>query len=105
MVVTGAGQTSVADAACADVPLVVVPGKHDHGEYDATAEALAGEPGTSVMRYGDGPTAVAHRVREQVDRALDGEAGGIRKWWGVDGAASRAAEVIRSTTTRTASRR
>ena len=105
VVVTGAGQTSVADAACADVPLVVVPGKHDHGEYDATAEALAGLPGTSVMRYGDGPTAVAHAVREQVDRALDGEAGGIRKWWGVDGAASRAAEVIRSTTTRTASRR
>ncbi|UVE93748.1 glycosyltransferase [Dietzia sp. B32] len=101
VVVTGAGQASVADAACADVPLVVVPGKHAYGEYDATAEALDSIPGATVMRYGDGPTAVAHAVRKQVDRSLDGEAAGIRTWWGVDGAASRAAEVIRSAVTTT----
>ncbi|MGX1598002.1 hypothetical protein ACWIDS_13185 [Dietzia maris] len=101
VVVTGAGQASVADAACADVPLVVVPGKHEYGEHDATAEALDSIPGASVLRYGDGPTAVAREVRAQVDRALDGEASGIRSWWGVDGAAHRAAEVIRATATTT----
>lgn len=101
VVVTGAGQASVADAACADVPLVVVPGKHEYGEHDATAEALGSIPGASVLRYGDGPTAVAREVRAQVDRALDGEAAGIRSWWGVDGAAHRAAEVIRATATTT----
>ena len=99
VVVTGAGQASVADAACADVPLVVVPGRRPYGEQDATAEALDAIPGASVMRYGDGPTAVARAVKLQVDRSRDGESGGIRSWWGVDGAASRAAEVIRATTT------
>lgn len=107
VVVTGAGQASVADAACADVPLVVVPGRHEFGEYRATADALAGIPGATVLRYGDGPTAVARAVREQVERSLDGDVAGIRRWWGVDGAAGRAAEVIRAadkitTTTRTA---
>ena len=97
VVVTGAGQASVADAACADVPLVVVPARHEFGEHRATADALAGIPGASVMRYGDGPTAVAGVVRAQVERALDGQAPGIRQWWGVDGAADRAADVIRST--------
>ncbi|GAA1054602.1 glycosyltransferase [Dietzia natronolimnaea] len=99
VVVTGAGQASVADAACADVPLVVVPGRRPYGEQDATAEALDGIPGASVMRYGNGPTAVARAVAEQVDRVRDGESTGIRSWWGVDGAASRAAEVIRAATT------
>ena len=101
VVVTGGGQASVADAACVDVPLVVVPGKHEYGEYDATAEALGAIPGATVMHYGDGPTAVAHAVCAQVDRSLDGDAAGIRAWWGIDGAASRAAEVIRSTVTTT----
>ena len=102
VVVTGAGQSSVADAACADVPLVVVPGRRPYGEEDATADALGAIPGASVLRYGDGPTAVAHAVRAQVDRFRDGESAGIRSLWGVDGAASRAAEVIRSTTTSSA---
>lgn len=102
VVVTGAGQASVADAACADVPLVVVPGRRPHGEQDATAGALDANPGAEVLRYGDGPTAVAHAVRSQVDRCREGESAGIRSWWGVDGAASRAAEVIRATTTSSA---
>lgn len=99
VVVTGAGQASVADAACADVPLIVVPGRRPYGEQDATAGALDAIPGATVMRYGDGPTAVAQAVKLQVDRSRDGESAGIRSWWGVDGAASRAAEVIRATTT------
>ncbi|MFN3600011.1 MAG: hypothetical protein ACK4UY_01330 [Dietzia sp.] len=98
VVVTGAGQASVADAACADVPLVVVPGRRPYGEQDATAGALDGIPGASVMRYGNGPTAVARAVWSQVNRCRDGESAGIRSWWGVDGAASRAAEVIRTAT-------
>jgi UDP-N-acetylglucosamine--N-acetylmuramyl-(pentapeptide) pyrophosphoryl-undecaprenol N-acetylglucosamine transferase len=99
VVVTGAGQASIADAACADVPLVVVPGRRPYGEQDATAEALDSIPGVTVLRYGDGPTAVGRAVRRQVDRVRDGESGGIRAWWGVDGAAARAAEVIRAATT------
>lgn len=99
VVVTGAGQASVADAACADVPLVVVPGRRPYGEQDATAGALDGMPGATVMSYGNGPTAVARAVTAQVDRCRDGESTGIRSWWGVDGAASRAAEVIRTATT------
>lgn len=99
VVVTGGGQSSVADAACADVPLVVVPGRRPYGEQDATAGALDSIPAVSVLRYGDGPTAVGHAVRRQLERARDGETGGIRAWWGVDGAAARAAEVIRGATT------
>lgn len=102
VVVTGAGQSSVADAACADVPLVVVPGHRPHGEQEATADALDADPGTAVLRYGDGPTAVAHAVRRQVERSWNGEPAGIRAWWGVDGAASRAAEVVLAATMTTA---
>lgn len=97
VVVTGAGQASVADAACADVPLVVVPTRHEFGEQEATAQALAPSPEVSVMSYGDGPTAVARTVCGQVERRLDGGTGGIRAWWGVDGAAGRAADVIEAT--------
>lgn len=96
VLVTGAGQASVADAACADVPLVVVPARHEFGEYRATADALMGLPGVTVMHYGDGPTAVAQAVREQIERARGGAATGIRRWWGIDGAAGRAAEAVRS---------
>lgn len=99
VVVTGAGQSSVADAACADVPIVVVPERREHGEHDATAEALAATPGAAVMSYGAGPTAVAGVVRDQVERSREEGATGIRQWWGIDGAAARAAEVIRTTTT------
>lgn len=99
VVVTGAGQASVADAACADVPIVVVPERRRYGEHHATADALAPTPGAAVMSYGAGPTAVAGVVREQVERARDEGATGIRRWWGIDGAAARAAEVIRTTTT------
>lgn len=98
VVVTGAGQASVADAACADVPLVVVPARRPYGEQDATAAALGSTPGVTVLRYGDGPTAVGRAVCTQLTRCRDGESGGIRGWWGVDGAAARAAEVIRAAT-------
>jgi hypothetical protein len=96
VVVTCAGQSSVADAACCDVPMVVVPCRHENGEHDATARALDRVPGVAVMRYGDGPTAVAHTVCDQVDAALRPGSPGIRARWGVDGAAERAAEVIRA---------
>ena len=95
VVVTGAGQSSVADAACCDVPLVVVPRRHEYGEHDATARALDPLPEVTVMRYGDGPTAVARAVCDRVEGALRPGSRGIRARWGVDGAASRAAEVIR----------
>ena len=95
VVVTCAGQSSVADAACCDVPMVVVPRRHEYGEHDATARALGPLPGVAVMHYGDGPTAVARTVCEQVDAARRPGNAGIRARWGVDGAASRAAEVIR----------
>lgn len=104
VVVTSAGESSVADAACADVPLVVVPGHRPHGEQDTTADALAAIPGVVVMRYGDGPTAVARAVFQQVECARDGGSTGIRKRWGVDGAASRAAEVVRAAAVTTTTR-
>ena len=95
VVVTGAGQSSVADAACADVPLVVVPEWRPHGEHAATAQALEGLPGAEVRSYGDGPTEVAEVVRRQLGRVADGEVAGIRERWRVDGAAERAADVVR----------
>lgn len=94
VVVTSGGQSSIADAACADVPLVVVPEWRPYGEHDATAAALEGVPGATVRRFGDGPTLVADAVRRQVERARDGEVSGIRERWRVDGAASRAASVL-----------
>ncbi len=102
VVVAGAGQSSVADAACADVPLVVVPERDPFGEQDATAVALEGAAGASVHRYGDGPSVVARAVRRQLERAREEKPGGIRSWWGVDGAASRAAELLRSAAATTA---
>ncbi len=95
VVVTCAGQSSVADAACCDVPMVVVPRRHEHGEHDATARALAVLPGVTVRYYGDGPTAVARSVCEQIDAALRPDSTGIRARWRVDGAAARAADAIR----------
>lgn len=107
VVVTCAGQSSVADAACCDVPMVVVPRRHEYGEHDAVAVALDLLPGVAVMRYGDGPTAVARTVCDQVEAAMARRAHqrtrrdrvGIRTQWGVDGAAGRAAAVIRGATT------
>ena len=103
VVVAGAGQSSVADAACVDVPLVVVPGHRPYREHHLTAQALETIPGATVLSYGGGPTALAHAVHRQVERARDGDGAGIRARWGVDGATSRAAEGVRaamSTTSR-----
>lgn len=96
VVVTSGGESCVADAACADVPLVVVPDYRPHGEQDATAAALDAIPGVTVLSYGHGPSVIARAVLAQLERARDDDAAGIRALWGVDGAASRAAEVIRS---------
>lgn len=103
VVVTCAGQSSVADAACCDVPMVVVPRRHRYGEQQATAGALRPLPGVAVMRYGDGPTAVARTVCAQVESAMGPDSAGIRTEWRVDGAAERAAEMIRLTATTTTS--
>lgn len=98
VVVTCGGQSTIADAACCDVPMVVVPRRHEYGEHDATANAVGPLPGVAVMHYGDGPTAVARTVCNQVDAARSPGNVGIRARWHVDGAASRAAEVIRTVT-------
>lgn len=101
VVVTCAGQSSVAEAACCDVPMVVVPRRHQYGEQQATARALRALPGVAVRSYGDGPTAVARTVCAQVDASRRSGSTGIRAAWRVDGAAVRAAEVIRRASTTT----
>ena len=94
VVVSGAGQGSVADACCTSAPLVVVPERRPFGTQDATADALEDLPGVTVRRYGSGPAAVVDGVLDAVERSRDQEGPSLRQAWGVDGACSRAAAAI-----------
>lgn len=98
VVVSGAGQGSVADACCTSAPLVVVPERRPFGAQDATADALAELPGVTVRRYGSGPASVVEGVLDAVERSREDAGSALREAWGIDGACSRAAAAIDETT-------
>jgi hypothetical protein len=92
VVVTAAGQNSVADLAALDARAVVVPQVRPFGEQEATARALD-RLGLAVVASGDsGPRA----WRDLLDRARGLDPSWER--WQVAGASARAAERIRETT-------
>lgn len=97
VVLTGAGQGAIADCACLDTELVVVPQPRPFHEQQATALALDGMPGVAVCHIQQGPEAVAAAIGQALERSRDGAGvgSGFRAAWQVDGAADRAAAVLR----------
>lgn len=89
VVVSAAGQNSVADLAAARARAVVLPQERPFGEQHATARALE--------RLGLAAVAASPRGADEWRRLLDAALGLRPEWdrWQVAGAARRAADVIR----------
>lgn len=96
VVITAAGQSSVADLAAADAHLVVTPEERPFGEQDATADTLDDLGLAEVVRRGDAVDAATSAVRNALERARSapGAGSGLRQAWEVDGAAARLAGVL-----------
>lgn len=96
VVISAAGQSSIADLAAADAHLVVAPEERPFGEQDATAATLA-RLGLAEIVGRDAPveqlTAAVRRTLE-VARSAPGAGSGLREAWEVDGAAERLAGVL-----------
>ena len=95
VVLTGAGQGAIADCACLDTEIVVVPQERPFAEQQATAHALQGMPGVTVCGLRQGPAAVAAAIEGALGRSREGGVSGFRAAWQVDGAADRAVAVLR----------
>lgn len=96
VVVTAAGQSSIADLAAADAHIVVAPEERPFDEQDATAATLRGLGLAEVVGRGDPVEHLARAVRRTVERARStpGCGSGLRQAWEVDGAAQRLAAVL-----------
>ena len=88
VVVSAAGQNSVADLAAAGARAVVVPQERPFGEQHETGRALRRFGLAEVAEPAPDATVIARLVRSAAVRRPDWSA------WGVDGAARRAAAVI-----------
>ena len=96
VVISAAGQGSVADLAAADAHVVAVPEERPFAEQDATAAQLD-RLGLGAVVDRDAPVAEAVRaVRRTLERSRStpGEGSGLRRAWEVDGAAERLAAVL-----------
>ena len=98
VVVSAAGQSSVADIAAADAHLVAVPEERPFGEQDATAHNLARLGLGTVVRRSDTVDDLVEAVRGALEqaRSAPGRGSGLRAAWEVDGAAGRLAAVLES---------
>lgn len=96
VVVTAAGQSSIADLAAADAHIVVAPEERPFDEQDATADSLRNLGLAEVVGRDDPVEHLAHAVRRSVERARStpGRGSGLRRAWEVDGAADRLAAVL-----------
>lgn len=93
VVVTAAGQNSIADVAAAGAPAVVLPQRRPFREQEATARILA-DAGLAVVPEAPG-LPEPRAWPELIERALQlGPGEQRRRLWQVDGAALRAAEVL-----------
>ncbi|EYT62675.1 hypothetical protein H483_0109525 [Dietzia sp. UCD-THP] len=96
VVISAAGQSSVADLAAADAHVVAVPEERPFGEQDDTAAKLDGLGHGAVVGR---DSTVAHLVRAvrrtlERSRSTPGAGSGLREAWEIDGAAGRLAAVL-----------
>lgn len=98
VVITAAGQSSLADLAAADAHLVVTPEERPFGEQDATAATLRRLGLAEVVGRDDTVDGLAHAVGRTLElaRSTPGAGSGLRQAWEIDGAAERLAGVLKS---------
>lgn len=96
VVISSAGQSSVADLAAADAHVVAAPEDRPFGEQDATAAHLR-TLGVAVVDREDTVDHLVCAVRRTLEQARSTPAtgSGLREAWEVDGAAERLAGVLR----------
>ena len=96
VVITAAGQSSIADLAAADAHVVVTPEERPFGEQDATADTLRTLGLAEVVGRDDPVDQLVDSIRRTLGRARStpGAGSGLREAWEVDGAAARLAGVL-----------
>ena len=96
VVVTAAGQSSIADLAAADAHIVVAPEERPFDEQDATAVTLDRLGLAEVVSREDSVDQLVSAVRRTLEcsRSGAGTGSGLRQAWEVDGAATRLARVL-----------
>ena len=96
VVISAAGQSSVADLAAADAHVVAVPEERPFAEQDATAAQLERLGHGAVVGRGDTVEDLAEVVRRTLERSRStpGVGSGLRRAWEIDGAAMRLAAVL-----------
>jgi hypothetical protein len=96
VVISAAGQSSVADLAAADAHVVVVPEERPFAEQDATAAHLDRLGLGAVVASDDSVDDLVRAVRRTLDRSRSspGQGSGLRQAWEIDGAAERLAAVL-----------
>lgn len=96
VVISAAGQSSVADLAAADAYVVAVPEERPFAEQDATAAQLERLGHGAVVGRGDTARELARVVRQTLERSRSapGVGSGLRRAWEIDGAAERLAAVL-----------
>ncbi|WP_244192471.1 glycosyltransferase [Dietzia lutea] len=96
VVISAAGQSSIADLAAADAHVVVAPEERPFDEQDATAATLARLGLAEVVGRGDSVDQLTGAVRRTLEaaRSTPGAGSGLREAWEVDGAAERLAGVL-----------
>ncbi|WP_156523503.1 glycosyltransferase [Dietzia sp. 111N12-1] len=96
VVITAAGQSSIADLAAADAHVVVTPEERPFGEQDATAGTLRTLGLAEVVGRDDPVEQLVDSIRRTLERARStpGAGSGLREAWEVDGAAARLAGVL-----------
>ena len=101
VVISAAGQSSVADLAAADAFVVAVPEERPFDEQDATAAQLERLGHGAVVGRDAAVDDLVHAVRQTLDRSRStpGVGSGLRRSWEIDGAAERLAGVLNSVAT------
>ncbi|EFV91176.1 hypothetical protein ES5_12295 [Dietzia cinnamea P4] len=96
VVISAAGQSSIADLAAADAYVVVAPEERPFGEQDATAATLARLGLAEVVGRDDPVDQLVGAVRRTLEaaRSTPGAGSGLREAWEVDGAPERLAGVL-----------
>lgn len=98
VVVSAAGQSSIADLAAADAHVVAVPEVRPFDEQDATAAHLEQLGLGAVVGREDSVADLIAAMRQTLERSRStpGAGSGLRRAWEVDGAAQRLATVLES---------
>lgn len=96
VVISAAGQSSVADLAAADAHVVAVPQERPFAEQDATAARLQRLGHGAVVGRDDTVGELVQIVRRTLERSRSapGLGSGLRRAWEIDGAAERLAAVL-----------